>query len=462
MKQLERDFCMRQFKPAIAVLAFLVAIVLAWTVFHTVGRHKPRARMNLSLAAATAPTAKAIGIKDKMAHPYWGNCNKCHVTTNVGNPVSHVMTGPPISINQKMTHKYWGNCMQCHQVTDGIKQPKNTATAAAFNRQTDHTLGLEVQSVGGQVMRQMGLGNEDGALILKVAYFSPASKAGLKKGDEILFIGKTRIENAADFQTAIAMAKPGQKLKFKITRGKKSRNIFVKVPDNFKTGTLAVAPMYRNRLYPQGGGLGLHQGGRLYGQYAGQAPLGQARTFPLHRNWLNNQGGGGLGLHQGGQLYQPYASQAPQRQARQAAATINEPVAVAATGPRLNCLVSPQFETSPYFVVYGPSRQNYRIVANPNVNDATGKGVQTGQFMIDIGAGSVIAGSYNQNAVRTLKTLKVNIYSGVTGTVQGALDALFRGEFRPTNGPGAPSQGAGVTGVQPGNGNTTQRTRVIF
>jgi predicted Fe-Mo cluster-binding NifX family protein len=482
MKQVETDFCMKQFKPAIAVLAFLVVIVLAWTVFHMAGRHKSRARMDFTLTAATAPAVKPIEVKDKMLHAYWGNCSNCHVTTNAGKPVSRVMTGPPISINQKMTHKYWGNCLLCHQVTDGLKQQKNAVKTAAFNRLTTHSLGLEVQSVSGVMMRRMGLSNEDGALILNVAHSSPAAKAGLKRGDEILFVGKTRIENAADFQTAMNMAEPGKSLKFKITRGKKSRNLFVKVPDYHKGGTQAVAPMYQYQRNPQvfyqGGRWNqpytaqapfrqgqavppLHRnrmnyqaGGQWNQPYAGQAPLGQGQAVrPLHRNWMNYQAGG--------RWNQPYAVQAPQGQARQAGATVNAPVAVAVLNPRLNCLVSPRFEASPYFVVFDPNKQNYRIVANPNVNDATGRGVQTGQFMVDLGAGNVIAGSYSQNALRTLNTLKVNAYSGVTGTVQGAINALYAGKFTPVNTGDAARQGARAAGTPPIIGNT-QRTRVIY
>jgi predicted Fe-Mo cluster-binding NifX family protein len=136
-------------------------------------------------------------------------------------------------------------------------------------------------------------------------------------------------------------------------------------------------------------------------------------------------------------------------------------VAVAVLNPRLNCLVSPRFEASPYFVVFDPNKQNYRIVANPNVNDATGRGVQTGQFMVDLGAGNVIAGSYSQNALRTLNTLKVNAYSGVTGTVQGAINALYAGKFTPVNTGDAARQGARAAGTPPIIGNT-QRTRVIY
>ena len=209
----------------------------------------------------------------------------------------------------------------------------------------------------------------------------------------------------------------------------------------------AVPPLHRNWMNYQAGG-------QWNQPYAGQVPLGQGQAVPpLHRNWMNYQAGG--------RWNQPYAVQTPQGQVQQAGATVNAPVAVAALGARLNCLISPRFEASPYFVVFDPNKQNYRIVANPNVNDATGRGVQTGQFMVDLGAGSVIAGSYSQNALRTLNTLKVNAYSGVTGTVQGALDALYAGKFTPVNTGDAARQGARAAGTPPIIGNT-QRTRVIY
>ncbi|MBF0529955.1 MAG: magnetochrome domain-containing protein, partial [Deltaproteobacteria bacterium] len=96
-------FCMIHFKPAIIVLAALVVVVVAWSAWHCA--YGPTHMPSLALAAATAPSGPPIGVKDKMLHPYWGNCNKCHVTVDAAKPVSKVMTGAPISIKQAMTHK---------------------------------------------------------------------------------------------------------------------------------------------------------------------------------------------------------------------------------------------------------------------------------------------------------------------------------------------------------------------
>jgi hypothetical protein len=169
MKNVEYTFCMSQFKPAIAALAVLIVVVIGWTGWHC--SRERTMRGNLSLAAVTQPTAPPIAVKDKMLHPYWGNCNKCHVTTGAGKPISKVMAAAPISIKNKMTHQYWGNCLLCHKVVDGF-QPGRThrrAMAAAANMLNARSIGLKVKAVTGAVMRKFGLSNEDGLLILEVA-----------------------------------------------------------------------------------------------------------------------------------------------------------------------------------------------------------------------------------------------------------------------------------------------------
>ena len=108
-------------------------------------------------------------------------------------------------------------------------------------------------------------------------------------------------------------------------------------------------------------------------------------------------------------------------------------VALAATGQGIYYSVSRRFGESPYFVIFDPARKTYSIVANPNANDATGRGVQTGQHMVDLGVSSVVAGSFSQDAFQTLHTLRVNVYSVVTGPVQDALGIYTSGQLTPFN-----------------------------
>ena len=422
-KAVEYTFCMKQFKPAVVSLAFLVVIVLAWTGWHCT-REKARA-MHFSLAAAATQPASPIKVNNKMNHPYWGNCNKCHVTVDAGKPISKVMAGAPISIKQKMTHKYWGNCLLCHKVTDGF-QPKKApprALAAAQRRLTAQSIGLKVQTVTTAMKRQFGLANEDGAFVLDVAPNSIAAQAGLRKGDEIMRVGKDRVEGVPAFEAALNRQKPGSSVKINIYRGKKNRNLMAKLPEQLwgdLVPAAATAPMTQNQI-------------ETLAEQLGVPKTQQDVTRALQQ----------------------------QKQARPVAAMINSgKAAVGAMGPGLNYTVSSRFGTSPYFVVFDPQRNSYKVVANPNANDVLGSGIQTGQYMVDLGVSNVVVGGIEPDALQTLNTLKINAYSGVTGTVSDVLSAYVNGGLTPaqTNlnlwarqpGGNVPPAGGGGFSAQPG------------
>ncbi len=391
MKKVEYTFCMSQFKPAIAGLAVLIIAVVAWTGWHCSQERSVLSR-NFSLAAATQPTAPPINVNDKMLHPYWGNCNKCHITRGAGRPVSKVMAGAPISINDKMPHKYWGNCLLCHKVVDGFQAGRNRqARAAAANRLTARSLGLEVQTVTAAMMRQFGLANEDGALVTSVTPGSIAAAAGLMKGDEIIRAGKTRVETINNLDAALNAAKPGKDLKVNIYRGKKQRNLFLRIPKGLATAA-ATAPMTQNQI-------------ETLAEQLGVPKTRQDVTRALEK----------------------------QQQAATAANFNYGKVVVAASGPGIDYQVSERFGESPYLIVFDPALNSYKVFANPNANDATGRGVQTAQYAVDLGATGVIAGDFSQNALHSLSALRMTPFGSVVGSVRSALSAYAAGTLVPTD-----------------------------
>ncbi|MEE8399103.1 MAG: NifB/NifX family molybdenum-iron cluster-binding protein [Desulfobacterales bacterium] len=379
---LESEFCMKEFKPAIAGLTILIIVVLGWTVWHA--NQRQAANMDLSLAAAAVspmPVAIPINVKDKMVHAYWGNCNKCHVTIDAGKPISKVMAAAPVSVKDKMLHKYWGNCLLCHKVTDGF-QPKNAAAATrkvALNQLTTASLGVKGQSVTGAMMQKFGLSSEDGVLILSVDPGSIAEKAGLRAGDEILRVDRARVDSTQVLEAAINRIQPGSRMKFNISRGKRGRNLMVKIPDAFSGNLNPAATM---------GGLIQTLPGRQ-----------TRRLVPLHTTqplYPRARGAAGPNLNYG-------------------------KVAIATSGPGLGYSVSNGFGSSAYFIIYDPKANQYRVLANPNANDATGRGIQTSQYLVDLGVCNVIAGSYDPDAIHSLRTLRVNVFSGANGSADGAL-----------------------------------------
>ncbi|MBF0100854.1 MAG: NifB/NifX family molybdenum-iron cluster-binding protein, partial [Desulfobacterales bacterium] len=108
-------------------------------------------------------------------------------------------------------------------------------------------------------------------------------------------------------------------------------------------------------------------------------------------------------------------------------------VAVASLGPSHNDLVSPQFARSPYFIIYDPAQKTASSIANPNANDLTSQSVQTAQYMVDLGVNNVISGSFDNESVNALHSLRINMYSGVTGTVQASINAYQNGQLMAVN-----------------------------
>ncbi|MBF0202816.1 MAG: PDZ domain-containing protein [Desulfamplus sp.] len=381
------------------------------------------------MAAAAQPMGPQIKVNDKMLHPYWGNCNKCHITVDGGKPVSQVMSGPPISINDKMLHDYWGNCVLCHKVTDGFQPPAanggntaNPAQAAAFNQFSPKSLGLTLQPVTAAIMTNLGLANEDGLLITEVTPNSVADVAGLKKGDEIIRINKVRQETLNDFDRALSAVKPGTEIKMTIYTGKKQRNIFLKLPAASVNGAMAAAataPMTQNQIETLAEQLGVPKT-----QQAVQQALQAQQT---QQNGQQMQGG--QQMQQQGQA----TNQMQQGGQAQVVANLNfGKVAVASTGPGVVYQISAQFEKSPYFVVFDPAQNSYSVSTNPNVNDLFGQGVETAQYMVDLHVSNVIAGSFSQDALNAFHVLMVNVYPGLTGSVRDVLNSYTSGYLLPS------------------------------
>ncbi len=420
-KRPEYEFCMKQFKPAIAGLTLVLLAIIGWTSWHCVD--SPRYHQ-LQLVAAQAPSAPPIGIRDKMLHPYWGNCNKCHITTGVGKPISKVMAGPPITIKQTMTHKYWGNCLLCHKVTDGFQSPaRNNAPrmrAAAFQQTSSAAAaGLSLQAVTMALMQQFGLANEDGLLVLAVSPGSAAAQAGLLPGDEIVRAGRSRLDTVNDFEAALNTAKVGETVKLQLYRGTRARSLFLRKPGQ-STSTAGQAPLSQNQVETLATQLGVTKTPQAINQALSQQAQTTAMQTPMTQNQVETLAEQ-LGVPKTPQAVNQALAQ--QRQSQPVAMINSGPVAVAATGPGLNFAVSSQFDTSPYFVVYDPVQRACRVATNPNANDLTGHGVQSGQLMVDLNVTAVIAGQFSPEALQTLHTLRVSAYSGVTGTVQNALNA---------------------------------------
>jgi len=95
-------------------------------------------------------------------------------------------------------------------------------------------------------------------------------------------------------------------------------------------------------------------------------------------------------------------------------------IAIPVDAKKLSSNITGLFDNAPYFLIM--SYGSYRTVSNPNARDKIGSGAQTAQFLIGEGVGIVIADNISLEALRTLKELKVTVYTGVSGKAEEAIE----------------------------------------
>jgi len=95
-------------------------------------------------------------------------------------------------------------------------------------------------------------------------------------------------------------------------------------------------------------------------------------------------------------------------------------ICIAATGPTMNAQVAPLFGRAPYFLLVGLG--TFKAIPNPNIGDRTGVGVQSAQLVVSEGARIVITNDLAVKAMEELMRLRVQVFTGVTGTAAQAVD----------------------------------------
>ncbi|MCK5004420.1 MAG: PDZ domain-containing protein [Candidatus Aminicenantes bacterium] len=109
-------------------------------------------------------------------------------------------------------------------------------------------LGVEMRTMDDNFSKYFGVKKGGGALIMNVTKDSAASKAGLMSGDVILKIEGLTIKGPGDVSKAIHEKKKGDKIKIKIFRHKKVKNITAELGERSFPGAMFF------------GGKGLHFG----------------------------------------------------------------------------------------------------------------------------------------------------------------------------------------------------------
>jgi len=118
----------------------------------------------------------------------------------------------------------------------GFAIPINMATRIVNQLRTSGKvvrgwLGVYIQEISPEIQQSLDLPDDSGALISDVAPDSPAEKAGIRRGDVVLEISDTKIEDVDDLPKIVANFSPGTRTNLKIFRDGKVKNLNVKLEE---------------------------------------------------------------------------------------------------------------------------------------------------------------------------------------------------------------------------------------
>lgn len=108
-------------------------------------------------------------------------------------------------------------------------------------------------------------------------------------------------------------------------------------------------------------------------------------------------------------------------------------VCVSAQGETLDAAVDPRFGRCPFLVFVDAESLDCQAVTNPGFESSGGAGISAGQAVVDNAAETLLTGNVGPNAFNVLNAGNVAVYTGATGTVRDAVQALKEAKLTQVN-----------------------------
>ena len=105
-------------------------------------------------------------------------------------------------------------------------------------------------------------------------------------------------------------------------------------------------------------------------------------------------------------------------------------IAISATGPTLDAEVDPRFGRCQYFIIADPETMEFEAVDNSSAMAAGGAGISAAQAIADKGVQAVLTGNCGPNAYQVLSSAGIQVITGVSGSVRGAIEGYRAGKFQ--------------------------------
>jgi len=104
-------------------------------------------------------------------------------------------------------------------------------------------------------------------------------------------------------------------------------------------------------------------------------------------------------------------------------------IAISATGSDLSSQVDPRFGRCQYFVIVDPDSMQFEGIENSSAMAGGGAGIATAQLIAGKGVEAILTGNCGPNAFNVLEAAGIKVMTGVSGTVQDAVDGYKSGKY---------------------------------
>ena len=113
-------------------------------------------------------------------------------------------------------------------------------------------------------------------------------------------------------------------------------------------------------------------------------------------------------------------------------------IAVSAAGPSIDAKVDPRFGRCQYFVIVDPDTMQFESIENSSATSSGGAGISAAQMIAGKGVEAVLTGNCGPNAYQVLSPAGIKVVTGITGTVQDAVQSYKSGQLEGDTQPNVP------------------------